>query len=249
MTYQPFELRVIPIFFYYIGLVIFSLIITLKMYLKWKERKVRPPLLLTIVFSILTIALIALTIGLAEAIITGYYKEIYRFTLPFAYSCIAVADVFLFIFASNIMNKGKKLIIPLSALAVVIIILLFLPWNWWGYPSEDYVGKLNIRLYSTLTLILFSYLIFIYIAIICQKVKKNTEDKIMKMGLTLLFYSMICMILFFLMLIFDTLLVVIIDHPGYSEFVYVAWVFAILFYLLSYMSLIMPKWLVARISK
>ncbi len=249
MSYSPFELRVLPIFFYYIGLIAFSVIITLKMYFKWKERKVKPPLLLTIVFAIFTIALIALTIGLTEAIITGYYKEIYRFSMPFGYSCIAIADVVLFVFASNIMNKGKKLIIPLSAIAVVIIVLLFLPWNWWGYPSEDYAGKLNIRLYSTLSLILFSYLIYIYIAIICQKVKKSTEDKIMKMGLTLLFYSMISMVLFFLMFIFDTLLIVIIDHPGYSEFVYIAWICAILFYLLSYMSLIMPKWLVARISK
>jgi len=39
------------------------------------------------------------------------------------------------------------------------------------------------------------------------------------------------------------------DHPGYSEFVYVAWIFAIIFYILSYLSLVMPKWLVKRIER
>lgn len=249
MSYSPFEFRVFPIFVYYLFLIVFSVIITTKMLLKWRERKVPPTLYLTVVFILFTLALVVLTIGLAEAVITGFYKEIYRFSLPFAYSTVAVADIFLFVFASNVMNKGKKLIIPLTIICAIIIILLFLPTNYWGIPNEEYAGKFSTRLYSTLSLIMFSYLIYIYIALICNKVRKSTKDKIMKMGLKLLLYSMLAMILFFLMLIFDTLLVVLANHPGYSEFMYVAWAFAVLFYVLSYLSLIMPEWLVKRIKK
>ena len=78
---------------------------------------------------------------------------------------------------------------------------------------------------------------------------KKIDDKIVSTGLNLLFYSMISMILFFLMFIGDTLMISIFDHPGYSEFVYVAWMFAIVFYVLSYLSLVMPKWLVNRINR
>lgn len=249
MTYTPFEIRILPIFPYYIILSVFGIILTLKMYFKWRERKVDPPLYLSISFTFFTLALIMLAIGLAEAIITNYFKEIYRFSLPFAYSMVILADIFLYKFVSQITNKGKRLFIPLILIGISIIILLFLPWNWWGVPPGDYTGQLNIRLYSTLSLVLYSYLVYISIALTCRRAIKETKDKIALTGLKLLFYAMICMILFFLMFIGDTLMIVLLDHPGYSIFVYIAWIFAVAFYILTYLSLVMPKWLIRRIKE
>ncbi|MFW9875657.1 MAG: hypothetical protein ACFFG0_21345 [Candidatus Thorarchaeota archaeon] len=222
---------------------------SIKMYKKWKERKVPPPLYLAIVFSFLTSALTMLGIGLAEAVITGEYREIYRFSLPFAYSMVVLADIFLFNFASYMINKSKKAFPVVIIIGIILIAILFLPWNWWGVPSVDYEGKLNIRLYSTGSLVLFSLLIYSYIAMICQKTKREVEDKVIYTGLNLLFYSMICLILLFVMLIGDTLLITLFDHPGYSEFTYIAWVFGIIFIILSYLSLVMPEWLIKRIEQ
>ncbi|NVM44542.1 MAG: hypothetical protein HWN79_06475 [Candidatus Lokiarchaeota archaeon] len=216
---------------------------------KWRQRKVKSPLYLSIVFILLTVALMALTIGLAEAIATGFFKEIYRISLPLAYCMIIIADIFLFIFAEEITSKGKKAFVPLIILGVVISVVLFLPWNWWGVPPEDYVGQPSIRLYSTLSVILYSYIVYIFISVFCIKARKQTQDAKAKTGLTLLFLSMISMIAFFLMFVFDTLLITLTDHPGYSEFVYIAWIFAILFFIFIYLSLVMPKWLVDRIKK
>ena len=97
MTYTPFDIRVFPIFVYYIFLSIFGIFMSIKMYKKWKERNVPPPLYLAIVFSFFASALTMLGIGLAEAVITGEYREIYRFTLPFAYRMVVLADNLLFI--------------------------------------------------------------------------------------------------------------------------------------------------------
>ena len=249
MTYTPFSNNIFPIFFYYLGLIVFSTVMTILMIKKWRERKVNPPLYLSIVFILLTVALIALTIGLGEAVFSGFFKEIYRISLPFSYSMIIIADIFLFVFAKVITGKGKKALAPLIIFGVVITVVLFLPWNWWGVPPEDYVGQLNIRLYTTLSVILFSYIVYIFIAGFCRKARKQTEDAKAKAGLTLLFLSMISMIAFFLMFVFDTLLITLTDHPGYSEFVYIAWIFAILFFIFTYLSLVMPKWLVERIEK
>ncbi|NVM17876.1 MAG: hypothetical protein HWN80_09175 [Candidatus Lokiarchaeota archaeon] len=249
MTYTPFNNNILPIFFYYIGLIVFSIVMTILMIKKWRERKVNPPLYLSIVFILLTVALIALTIGLGEAVITGLFKEIYRISLPFAYCMIIIADIFLFVFAKVITSKGKKALVPLTIFGGVIVIVLFLPWNWWGVPPEDYVGQLNIRLYTTLSVILYSYIVYIFIAVFCLKARKQTQDAKAKAGLTLLFLSMISMIAFFLMFVFDTLLITLTDHLGYSEFVYIAWIFAILFFVFTYLSLVMPKWLVDRIEK
>ena len=249
MSYSTFDFRVFPIFFYYFCVFIFGSIVTIKMYKKWRERNVPPTLYLTLVLSFLTSALIVLTIGLAEAVILGEYREIYRISLPLAYSMVIFADIFLFIFATYITNKSKKAFPAIIAIGIVIIILLFLPWNWWGMPSADYEGELNIRLYSTVTLVIYSLSIYSYIALICRKVKRGVQDRVMYTGLTLLFFSMISLILLFIMLIADTLWITLFNHPGYTDFIYIAWVFGLLFTILSYMSLVMPDWLIRRIKK
>ena len=248
-NYTPFQSRVIPIFAYYIFISIFGAVVTIKMYLKWKERKVRPPLYLALVFTFLTLTVITLMIGLLEAIILREYREIYRISLPLGYVMVVLADIFLFIFASHMTNKGKKAYLPIALIGFIIAIMIFLPWNWWGVPQSDYVGKLNIRIYSTLILVFYSYLIFIYIALIAKKIMKNVEDKIMYTGLKLLFYSMLSIMLLFMMLIGDTVLITFFEHEGYSEFIYIAWLFGVIFIILSYLSLIMPDWLIKRINR
>ncbi|GAI18128.1 unnamed protein product, partial [marine sediment metagenome] len=57
---------------------------TIKLIKKWRERKVAAPLHLSLVYSTMAIAAFVIIIGLLEAIITGYYKELYRFSLAFA---------------------------------------------------------------------------------------------------------------------------------------------------------------------
>ena len=249
MTYSPFEIRVLPIFIYYILLSVFGVVITIQMIRKWRERKQIAPLYLSIVFAFFTSAIIILAIGLAEAAITGYYMEIYRLSLPLAYSLVVLADIVLFKFSNLMTNRGKKAFLPLIIIGAVLIVILFLPWNWWGTPSEDYKGQLNIRLYTNIGLIAYSYFIYIIIAIISMKAKKLATDGITRVGLSLLFYSMIAMICFFLMILADNVMIVIFNHPGYSEFIYIAWAFAVLFLILSYLSLVMPSWLVKRIQK
>jgi len=249
MTYTPFEIRVFPIFIYYIFLSVFGLLASVKMYYKWRERKVPPPLYLTLTFSFLSLALIMLSIGLAEAVITDYYKEIYRFSLPFGYLMVIISDIFLFKFSSYITNRGKDLFPIIIILSIILGIVLFLPWNWWGTPSDDYAGEISIRLYSTLGLVIYSYAIYGYIAVISNKAKVKVESKVSLVGLNLLLYAMISLMILFLMLIADTLMIIVFNHPGYSVFTYIAWTFGLIFIILAYLSLVMPDWLVKRINK
>ena len=249
MTYTAFDYSVFPLFILYLVLSVFGTYVTIKMYMKWRERKVKSPLYLTLVFTCLTLAMIVAGIGLAEAIITGYYKEVYRFSLPFAFSMIILADIFFYIFLDELTNRGRKAFIPFIIIGAVIIVLLFLPWNWWGVPSQDYAGELNIRLYSTSAVVVYSYVIYITLARVCYKARQKADEKVTRFGLLLLFYAMISFMLFFVMFIADTLMIVLYKHPGYSIYVYIAWIFAVIFVVLTYFSLEMPNWLVKRIKK
>jgi len=217
--------------------------------MKWRERKVKAPLYLSLVFTFFTTAIVMLTIGLAEAVITGFYMEIYRFSLPFAYSMVVLADMALFRFVIELTDRAKKDIFLVILSGIAIIMILFLPWNWWGVPQVDYEGLISIRLYSTLALIVYSYIVYIIIARICVKSRKKSTDPVAKVGFQVLFGAMISMILFFLMFVLDTLMIVLFDHPGYSIFVYIAWIFAILALIFMYISFVMPKWVLKRINK
>ena len=152
-------------------------------------------------------------------------------------------------FFIELTGKAKKFFIPIIILGTIIFVMLFLPWNWWGTPREDYEGLLNIRLLSTACLVLYSYFVYILIGRTSLKVARSTEDPKARLGFMFLFYATISMMLFFLMFIGDTMMISLFSHPGYSEFVYVAWIFAILFYIFCYISLIMPKWILKRIEK
>lgn len=249
MTYQPFEARVLPFLFYYIGLAILSIILMVKMVVKWKERKVQPPLLLGIVFGIFAAALIILAAGLADSAAREYYMELYRFSLPFGYSMIVITDVVLYKFAIVLTSRGQKAFNVIIALGIVLVVVLFLPWNWWGFPAADVEGQVSIRMYSTVALIAYSYIIYITIARVCRLAMADAKDPVARMGLKLMSWAMISMVFFFLMFVFDTILIMVIDHPGYSEFIYVAWIFAVLFYVLMYLSVAMPEGLVKRLRK
>jgi hypothetical protein len=246
MTYTPFEIRVFPFFLYYGFISIFCIVLTIRMLMKWRERKVNAPLYLSIVFIFFTAAIVMLTVGLAEAVITGFYKEIYRFSLPFAYSMVVFADIFLYRFVIELTERAKRGWIFLIIIGFIIIVLLFLPWNWWGVPQGDYAGLISIRLYSTLALIIYSYFVYIIIARICFKALKTTSDAVSKLGFKFLFAAMISMIAFFLMFVLDTLMILLFGHPGYSIFVYIAWIFAILALIFMYISFVMPKWILKR---
>ena len=98
-------------------------------------------------------------------------------------------------------------------------------------------------------LVAFSYTIYIMIARVFMLIMPEAKTPVAKVGLKLMFISMILMIVFFLMFIIDTALIVAIHSGGYSIFVYFAWIFAIAFYICMYLSVAMPAWFVKRITR
>lgn len=248
MSYTPIHPGVIPLLIIYFLLIAFGSYIIKNMYNKWQERNNQLPLYLGLVFLALITALIFLAIGLVETIITGLFKEIYRITFPLAYVSVVIADILLFKFTNEITNRSGRTLYLITIIGISIIILLLLPWNWWGVPQEDYIGQLNIRIFSTIIFTLYSVIIYFSIAIISLKARRKAEEKKTKFGFLLYALSVLFMVAFFGMNIIENVLIVFFNHPGYSIFIYIGWVFAFFFIILSYLSLVMPKWLTKRLN-
>ncbi|TFF97875.1 MAG: hypothetical protein EU547_03140 [Promethearchaeota archaeon] len=248
MSYTPIHPGIVPLLIIYFILIASGLYIIKKMYDKWKERNSKLPLYLGLVFLALIIALVFLAVGLMETIITGYFKEIYRITFPLSYVCVVIADIILFKFTNEITESSGRLLYVILIIGIVIIVMLLLPWNWWGVPQEDYEGKLSIRIYSTLIFTLYSIIIYLIIAIISLKARNKATEKKTRFGFLLYALSVLCLVLFFLMNVMENILIVFFNHIGYSIFIYIGWVFAFLFIILSYFSLVMPKWLTERLK-
>lgn len=252
MTYIPllyYGEEIYAIFVFYIFMVIFAFYLTIKMYIRYLKEKNPASLHLSLVFTSYTMSLAILIVGLAEAIITGYYKEIYRITIPMAYSMVIVGNFFLYLFAIHFTNRGKKVVLPLLLIGIIIILVHFLPWNWWGVPPSDYVGQISIRIYSTASLVIYSSVIYFSIFIICRQNRKLEKNKPTRLRLSLLSYAMICMVCFFLFMIIDTIFMIFFDNPGYSIYNYIAWVFVIFFFIFSYISLFTPVRLIMWIRR
>ncbi|GAG77675.1 unnamed protein product, partial [marine sediment metagenome] len=140
MSYVPHEPRITSFFIYYIFISAFGLLITLKMFLNYNKKRNPAALYMSLTFAMLTLAVIVLAIGILEGIITGYSKEVYRFSLPFAYSMVVIADIFLYKYVNCLTDRGKKAYFPVFLIGVVLIIVLFLPWNFWGTPTAE-IGR------------------------------------------------------------------------------------------------------------
>ena len=96
--YEPIEPEAIPVFPVYLLIALFAWTMTILLFMKWKKRQMRPPFLLFLTFLSLAVAISVLSLGLGEALITSEKREIYRFSLAFAYSSLMVANIFLFLF-------------------------------------------------------------------------------------------------------------------------------------------------------
>ena len=147
------------------------------------------------------------------------------------------------------MRKGDRAKIPLIISGILIIVLHFLPWNNWGVPQSDIGDNIDLQFLSSLSLLIYSYFILIYIAIISKRLLKETTDKVAKSGLKLLFTTAIFFMGFFLLITLDALMGTFFDDPGYSGFLYLGYISLIIGLITSYLSLVMPGFLVKWLKK
>ena len=229
----------------YSVLIVFSWIMTVLLFKRWKERQKLPTKLMFFVFMAYSIAITGLVIGYLEMYFTGFKMEIYKFSLGFGYCMMLVSNMLLVYFAAVVFSIEKKYYFKYLIISGIIAVLVLLPQNYYGVPSEE-IGSDNIRAYTAVGMVVWSMFTYARIARAAYNVAKNTEDPIAKEGFKWIGHSQMSFIFFFAFMMTDTIYFTITDSPGYTVFVYISWLFAALFYLFSYFGLIMPAFLRKR---
>ncbi len=236
--YDPITLRIIPVFILYTFLFPVAFIFASKLIRKGRQNGLKSALFLGASFLLYGIAIVVAFTGLLEVIISGEFREIYRLSLPLGYSIGIIGNLCLLFFGFSLFGVQKTEVIIFITWAIITIVLINLDSNWYGVPHSMYTGQFSIRLYSSLSMTLLAWSILSYLITKINALKMSKP--LIGFGYRLIVWSLVSFILFWVCVTLDAVYINIVGE-GFSFFTHMAWIFALVFWMLSYIGLIMPR--------
>jgi hypothetical protein len=230
---------------------ILVLIVASIIFKKWRERKTKATLFLSIaLFSIAIAAFFAFTglFGwLVSWVLNGFSETksplYYQFSLPLGYLFVIPYDLFLALFTIWIfLDKKYKKIIPFFIVGIIIGALLFLPTNYWGVDPQV-TDPTSTRIIIMGLFLLYNVIVYIFLAFYAFRESRRTEDKVYRAGFRVIAMGQIANIIVFVFFLLDSILILFNPgSPGYSIFIGLAWITAIIASFLFYLGFILPNW-------
>lgn len=235
--YDPYTSQIIPIFILYAFLFPAGFILAGKLIRKGKQQNLKSAIYLGLSFLCYAAAIFIAFIGLLDTIIVQEFRELYRLSLPLGYSLGLIGNLFLLGFGFNLFGFRKKIAILFGICTGLVLILINLDSNWYGVPHYVYAGQFSMRFYSSLSMTVLALCVYLYLI---QRINSlQIEKSLVKLGYKLIIWSLIAFFMFWVFMTFDAVYIYI-TGGGYSFFTFIAWIFALLFWFLSYIGLIMP---------
>ncbi len=251
------QIHLLPLIFEFIVFIII-LYLSKLIYSKYKERKTIPTLFLALaLFSIALAPFIAFT-GLFSWmilwIINGFNPTLspdyYSISMPIGFLFVILYDIFLIFFTIHIFwDKNNKKAIPFIIVGIIIAILLFLPNNYYGVdPGPN--DPPSIRAYTQGVYFIYNLIIYIIVAIFAFREAIRIEERVYKIGFECIAFAQLSNIIIFLSFLCDAIILLFNPaSPGYSIFVVIAWIFAVVSSILVYLGFILPDWFKKLIQK
>lgn len=229
---------------------IFSFIIALLIFFKWKERKTIATLYLALALFSISAAVFVAFIGLAgwfltwtSSILPVNSPVFYPISLPLGYSFVLVYDAFLFLFTIHIfLDEDEKKVIPVIIPGIFVAVLIWLPSNYWGVDPSIFDPP-STRSLSMGIFMLYNVIIYIILAFYAFREAKKSEQREYQVGFKAIAWGQITNILIFVFFLFDAIIVVLNPgSPGFSIFIYLGWICALIAVFLFYIGFILPDW-------
>jgi len=244
--YDPYTPRIIPVFILYAILFPVAFILAFKLMRKGRQQGIKSAQYLGYSFLSFGAAILIAFIGLLNVIIVGEFREIYRLSVPLSYSIGMVGTLFLLLFGFSLFGFQKKMAVLFAVWTGITFVLVNLDSNWYGVPHSTYAGQFSMRFYSSLSMMLLAVGIYLYLI---SKINSLQIDKpLVKFGYKLIVWSLISLIFFWACVTLDTVYINITGE-GFSIFFDIAWIFGLIFWVLSYIGLTMPPKLKPYLEK
>jgi len=238
---------------------ILVLVIAIKIFQKWRERRTVATLYLSIaLFSISLAAFMAFT-GLASWFFTWIAEGTstlvkspvyYEYSLPLGYFMVILYDIFLILFTIQIfLDKNNKKVLPFLISGLTIGILLFLPTNYWGVDPEI-TDPASTRIIILGIFLLYNAIVYILLTFYAFRESKRAEQVLYQKGFQAIAFGFIANIMVFVFFLIDSILILFDPgSSGYSIFVNLAWITGFIAAFLFYIGYILPAWFRKRYEK
>ena len=234
---------IVTIILFSIGIMIFR---------KWRARRTKATLYLSLamfaVGSAVLFAFLNLFIWFANWLGAGMPGDQYNTLLseqcvPVAYSCVIPYAILLFLFTIHIFSdKNEKKVIPVIITGIIIIVILFLPQNYWGLTPEP-SDPLRIQPIVLGVYLIFNLVIYGILFNYAYKESKRSEEELTKKGFLIIALAQIANIFVFIFFLIDSLYSTFNPaHTGYTIFIYLGWTSAMIGAILFYLGYILPDW-------
>ncbi len=248
MPFDPIEPNAKPLLILYIVLAIFVFVNAVLMLMKWYQRKSSVAKYLAITFGLYASLALMLTLGMAQAVVTGEKRILYQVSLGFGYSMSVIASNFLLLFIAELTEMKHRKLRKFYIISSVIAILLALPNNYYGRTVVN-PPLPNIRMLTTVLMFFYLVGVYGYMAIIAFKTAYKIDDLYGKRGFQFIAVAQICYIFTFLSFLADAIYFTVTNGDGYTIFVYFANGFIFFWIAFNYLGFIYPAKMRARMER
>ncbi|WP_457917703.1 hypothetical protein [Candidatus Lokiarchaeum ossiferum] len=248
MSYEEMPAGTVPVFFVLVFSTFSCFLLTIILAMKWKERRRRSVYSLRNLFFSLFLACIFLISAMIQGYITGYKLIFYRIAYTLFIGFLACSLFFLIQFGQEIFNVFKKSYNYHFIFIAILVILLILPNNYYGFPSD---GKTDfgpsIRIFSSTLFVVYQTYLYALLAIKSFSAYLQVSDSYAKIGFMFIGISQVSMLANQFFLVLDVIAFTFWGNKGgYSIFTTIGWIFVGLFTFSSYMGLLLPGFLHRR---
>lgn len=248
-AYAPIEPSAIPLLPIYLIASIIALFSLISISKRLKKKKNRAMFYLELEMLFLFISLLILFFGLLEAYITGEKREIYRFSLSFAYFLINIGNIFICFFGYDMFSERFQTYKIYIGFLIISAILVILPCNYYGFDPIDIPENLkNFRMISSGFMIAVSLILYIKIVILGRELSRQAENKQIKFSAKMISLAFSFATIFLILILIDTILFKYIEISAYSIILFFAWIMIVLFLITIYIGIILPDWIKKRIK-
>ena len=249
MAYESLDPQIaLVIFIIYTILTIFTWILMIFLGIHWYQYRKQPIRYLTLAFFFYAGGISILAVGMYEVLTTGLKMEMYIFSVPFGLISTMIGHIFIILFTASFFGlapKDKKTRVYII-IAILISLSLLHPNNNYGLSLGVNLRVPDIRMYTSLTMVLFSLLTFTRNAVVILRAWKQVEDTYSKIGFQSLVWAQIFMILFYLFYTFDSIAVVYFEWGEFTPFFYIAMGSISLCVLSFYLGILLPQWILNK---